>query len=364
MKTLFLIDGAAGTGKSDLVEFIRHQFSAGGKVAVVTKFTTRPHRPEEQARGTPLDLEFVTAEEFAALKSEPGFLWYEYGDHEYGFRAADVEGALNRFEHVFLIVRNHALILRLIGDYRHVRVVPVLVYSDHVEIRSRMAAENYNESDIQFRLARANVVWSDYIRHPHIYHEKIINAGSKADFCLLIEQMIGQYSAEDPEVLSISAQESFPLIRPLFGYRAAMMEKLSRYPYHQNVFLMMKFRSANRDVFDYIATNLSERGLRCVRADQPEWRITRDVYNPIAVLYCCRYGIALFDEPEEHAAYSPNVAYELGMMHLQGKDCLILRHTHLPSVPFDLVSKVHKVYARDLELKRLINEWIEDISAL
>ena len=102
-----------------------------------------------------------------------------------------------------------------------------------------------------------------------------------------------------------------------------MLDRLRRYPFERNVFLMMKFRDGNRPVFDFIKESLAANGLNCVRADDKEWQITRDVYNPVAVLYCCKYGIALFDEAETGSTYNPNVAYELGMMHLQGKECLI-----------------------------------------
>jgi hypothetical protein len=99
-----------------------------------------------------------------------------------------------------------------------------------------------------------------------------------------------------------------------------------------------------------------------VRADDAAWNITGNVYNPIAVLYCCKYGIALFDEPEEGQAYSPNVAYELGIMHNQNKKCLILRHKSLPRVPFDLIKDLYVEYDRDLQLREVIERWIGEIT--
>ena len=99
-----------------------------------------------------------------------------------------------------------------------------------------------------------------------------------------------------------------------------------------------------------------------MRADDREWGITRNVYNPIAVLYCCKYGIALFDEPEDHQAYSPNVAYELGIMHQQNKECLILKHASLPQVPFDLVKDLYVSYDRDLQIRQIIEHWIDAIA--
>src|SRR6266540_5641031 len=92
---------------------------------------------------------------------------------------------------------------------------------------------------------------------------------------------------------------SFRLIKPLVGFQEDIRRQLERFPFEKNVFLMMRFRKENKVLSDYIIKHLSAAGLNGVRADQPEWNLTRNVYNPIAVLYCCKYGIALFDEAEK-----------------------------------------------------------------
>ena len=153
----------------------------------------------------------------------------------------------------------------------------------------------------------------------------------------------------------------FKLIRPLVGFKRAMEAQIERFPYACNVFLMMKFRRKNKLLSDFILQELQQHGFKGVRADDPDWNITRNVYNPIAVLYCCRFGLALFDEPEEGQAYSPNVAYELGMMHYQDKNCLILRNENLPPVPFDLVKDLYNHYRSDLEVRAIIEQWVKNI---
>jgi hypothetical protein len=80
------------------------------------------------------------------------------------------------------------------------------------------------------------------------------------------------------------------------------------------------------------------------------------------VLYCCKFGIALFDEAEAQQAFSPNVAYELGMMHYQGKECLILRHSSLPGMPFDLIKDLYREYAKDLQVRDVIGKWAAQIA--
>lgn len=140
-----------------------------------------------------------------------------------------------------------------------------------------------------------------------------------------------------------------------------MLERLRLFPYSENVFLMLKFRPHNKVLSDFITTTLEKHGLRGVRADQPEWNITNNLYNPLAVLYCCKYGLALFDEADDNQAYSPNVAYELGIMHIQSKECLILRHDSLPDVPFDLIKDLYELYGRDLDVREIVKRWASSI---
>jgi DNA-binding response OmpR family regulator len=165
------------------------------------------------------------------------------------------------------------------------------------------------------------------------------------------------------QTLTLPGEGTYQLPKALQGFKKDIERQILRFPFEQNVFLMMKFRPSNRDVADYIIETLRRSGFRAVRADDREWNITRNVYNPIAVLYCCKYGIALFDEPEDHQAYRPNVAYELGIMHQQNKECLILRHSALPQVPFDLIKDLYVSYDRDLQLRGIIERWVEEMAA-
>ena len=361
MKILFLIDGAAGTGKTDMLEYIREKYLRGNLVTIIPKFTTRAQRPEEINRNLLLDLKFISQKEFNKYTKNPLFYSYEYGGERYGFYKTELDEALAKYQNVFIIVRDKITIQRIKEDYRHVYTVPVFIYTDRDLIIQRLKKEGYDDNAINFRLERQELVTDDYFRHPELYKEVIVNISNKRDFCRLIDILLAKYSLEPSDVLVISHCESFPIIKPLVGFKKSIQNRLKRYPYEHNVFLMMKFRDSNKLISNFIKTHLEKNGFNCLRADQREWNITNNVYNPIAVLYCCKYGIALFDEPEKGNHFSPNVAYELGMMHLQGKECLILRHTSLPSMPFDLVGDLHKPYSRDLELEEIVLDWIKKI---
>ncbi len=303
----------------------------------------------------------ISLTEFNKHQQTPNFYSYEYGHEQYGFSKKTVDKALSEYQNVFIIVRDKVTIQLLISDYPDVCIVPVFIYSDSEETIKRLERDGYDKDAINFRLSRQDLVWDDYLKHPNLYQEIIINNSIKRDLHRFIDILVTKYSIEPADVLVISHRVRLPILKPLIGFKDEMQSRLKKYPYDRNVFLMMKFRSSNKLIFNFIKNHLERNGFICVRADQQEWNITNNVYNPIAVLNCCKYGIALFDEPEQNSNFSPNVAYELGMMHLQGKSCLILRHTMLPQMPFDLVGDLHKPYSKDLELEQIVLDWITEI---
>ncbi|MEM8487936.1 MAG: NUDIX domain-containing protein, partial [Bacteroidota bacterium] len=148
-------------------------------------------------------------------------------------------------------------------------------------------------------------------------------------------------------------------------YKKEIQRALDTTDYGKNVFVMIKYRDNNEDLREFILDTLASHGFKGVLADRPEWKLTGDsVVNPLAVLYCCKYGIAFFDEPEDNQFYNPNVAYELGIMHYQNKECMIfIREEIKQQKPFDILSKLHQEYKDNLEVKKHIKKWVASIKA-
>lgn len=368
MKTLFLVDGAAGTGKSDLLHYLAQKKKP--TATFVAKYTTRAKRQEETQRRTALDLRFPadSLSDFMKRTEDPTFYWYSYGargagEELYGFYRSDILKTFTEHEVVLVIVRDFETIERLRRDLPQIRCVSVFVYTDRDLVIKRLRRDGYDEEAIKFRLSRQPVAWSDYLKYSDRYDEKLINTSERKDFEVLIEALIRRWVTRAPGQLAVSGRDSFSLPPALIGFQGQIERRLRDYCYERNVFLMMKFRGdRNRRVYEFIQQTLAVHGLNCVRSDEPYWDITRNTYNPIAVLYCCRFGIALFDVPEERNEYSPNVAYELGMMHEQKKECLILRSSRLAEVPFDLVKDLYVTYDDNLELHEIIGDWVEKIA--
>ena len=363
MNKLFLVDGAAGTGKSDLINFVKTYLN-NYDISVIPKITTRELRSKEEAKET--DLSFVSEQDFKKWEMDNiGLCYtYPYGGEWYGFSKSVLIESVKSHEFTFVIVRNKALIDRIQDELKEIAyVLHIYVYTDEGLAAQRLREEGFDEQAIEFRLQRNEMTWADYIDTPDDTIIIIINNSNKDDFHKKIHILLKKYSKrnERTDMIYISPATKFELITPLIGYKEKLQRQLERYPYDNNVFLMMKFRDNNKEFYKFIKKELEHRGLNCVRADQAEWNLTNAVYNPLAVLYCCKYGIALFDEPEKKAEYNPNVAYELGMMHYQKKNCLILRHSSLSEVPFDLIKNLYVTYTEKYEFQTILDDWLKSL---
>jgi CheY-like chemotaxis protein len=167
----------------------------------------------------------------------------------------------------------------------------------------------------------------------------------------------------EPRIFHCRQWETILLPNELVGHKATMYDFLIEHPFEHNIFIMMKFRNTNvahREIMKRVITNA---GFNPILAD--ETKIISDLYNPVVCLICSKYGIALFDYPEEGQIVNPNVCYELGMMRLQGKKCLILKSNSLRTLPSDIQQIIYEEYdesnIKDLEYK--VRDWIEKLNS-
>ncbi len=370
MKKLFLVDGVAGIVKRDLIRFIRMELSPNS--TIISKYTTREKRETDDY----VDLIYVSTDEFKQVEEE--CYCYPYGEEDDGYGVADygipkihLQAAIRNYENVFVIVRNRQRIEEIRRDYKSIaRVIHIFIYSDKMCTRERLLVEGQTESNISIRMKRLDQVWMDYVRRPDMFDcEVLINDASEEHLQKHLEQLIVKVSQEPENELFVSPDISFELIRPLVGFKDRMLEQLQRYQYEKNIFLMMKFRDgldgrySNVALYQIIQKVVEKHGYQCVRADQEEWTnlAQNTVYNPLAVSYCCKYGIALFDYPEDGANYNPNVVYELGMMQTHGKECIVLRDKCVKDIPFDLVKEIHHVYQGEDEVIDYLETWLRDL---
>ncbi len=144
------------------------------------------------------------------------------------------------------------------------------------------------------------------------------------------------------------------------GCRTKLKEFLRRHPFDRSVFIMARYRGRNKPLIAAIkraVAGVAIEGRPFFPVLASDHNLTDDLYNPIACLICCFSGIAVFDQEEARETYNPNVAYELGMMHLLNRKCLILKHRTLASLQTDILMKLYKPYAGPVSAAKLVKEW-------
>ena len=142
----------------------------------------------------------------------------------------------------------------------------------------------------------------------------------------------------------------------LLGWREDNRSFLHKHPFDNSIFLMVRYRARNDDLIQAIKKFASRHGYHIVLAR--DHRLTDDLYNPIACLLSCAKGLAVFDEPEDGQKFNPNVAYELGMMHLLGRDCRVLKHASLDVLLTDIHMKLYHEYSGLDEAAGVVDEWL------
>lgn len=324
MKNLFLVDGASGTGKSDLVQWIDE--NNAGDVAIVKKATTRPQREaERQDPATMLDLEFVSKEAFDAENFE---YTYKYAGHDYGFHARALTDALLQKDNVFVIVRSTDLIRRLEQDYRLANVVPLFIYTDRTELEDRLRKSGSDDAAIRFRQERSKYALRDYFSRPEFYREVIINNARIDVFHSTVERIVSKYA-------------SYRSIDPFL------------------VSVMMSFTPTNSrldDTYDAI-----ERTLKSVSRRYHVERVDKAPGSPkIAEQFrqlTSRSGFVIVDLTENKT----NVYYELGFIQASGKRCVI---TAAEGTDPSFYPREHKIlfYRSARHLEQLLKQEVDGLS--
>jgi len=293
MQNLFLIDGASGVGKSDLLKWVVD--NAGQNVCHLGKFTTREERDYE--RKDPeimLDLDFLSKAEFEKRKFDYS---YTYGGARYGFHAAALTKKLIEHDNVFVIVRNVPTIQRLIKDYDFINVVPMFIYTDRAELATRLHRQDLSDEQIKFRLERTDLAFRDYYTRPEIYREIVINNSARDTFHTIIDRLVAKY-------------ETTPRINPY------------------QIPVMMSFNPNNKKLDDYFdaisgAVESLSAKYKCHRIDKvPGSPKISNEFRSLAKASRC----AVVDLTEN----KQNVYYELGYLQALGRICVITAEADTP----------------------------------
>ncbi len=124
---------------------------------------------------------------------------------------------------------------------------------------------------------------------------------------------------------------------------------------------MVAYRARVEPIIQRVQAELVHVGLNGVVAR--DHRLTDDLNNAVACLLCCNYGVAIFDRAERGQRHNPNVVYELGMMQLLKRRCVILKHRDLPVMPTDLLTHLYEDYATVDQAAEKLRQWWAKVSS-
>ena len=212
MPNLFLVDGAAGSGKSALLRFCsesRHDSD------FVVKYTTKPMDVDGVARK---DLIYSRPEDYD--RNKDNYFVYNYpsfSTSQYFISKKDIEDKLRVNKNVFLIIRSDKLIEKIRAYYSkfvNVNVVSIFVYSDNSILRKRAEkqlqrvlepgeslSDEAAQEKIEQRLRRNEECLRSYIQslasERRIYDHVILNDVSKDEYYTCINNIVDQYSSFD-----------------------------------------------------------------------------------------------------------------------------------------------------------------------
>ena len=141
----------------------------------------------------------------------------------------------------------------------------------------------------------------------------------------------------------------------LYGWAKAIRTFLGQNSYDHNVFVMVAYRPALKSFISDVKKALSGLGLNPVVAR--DHNLTDDLYNPLACLLCCRYGVAIFDEGESRQLHNANIVYELAMMQTLKRPCMILKHKNVTTMPSDFLHKLYEPYSSSKEAADAVRGW-------
>jgi hypothetical protein len=186
---------------------------------------------------------------------------------------------------------------------------------------------------------------------------KVLHAQVLLEIAKIPPELLAATTAPAPEALFPEIPDLPNQLVPfaLQGWSEQIKRFLRKNPFDKNVFIMVSYRAKLEPLIGRVKTELARLHLNPILAR--DYSLTNDLYNPIACLLCCSYGVAIFDRAETTQMHNPNVVYELGMMQLLKRPCVILKHTKLKRMPTDLLTMLYEDYSSQNEAVRKLGDW-------
>lgn len=336
MSYVVIVFGASGSGKSTLMSLLAE---SGSQYSIHAKGTDRPPRKYD-------DVEIRCVAEVTPLEYD--YIYQTYG-YRYGIQKSQIDTALARNQHHFIICNDIDVIHRIRRDYGdRARVVFHYFDAPREALLEIQRQRGIHDDEIEVRLAKTTTLYRTWADQPELFDATLINRyGDDPNTTRrAMERMLASFVRKDGEtrVAQDAVQNVLMTVQQHFNRnKHSLVEPDPNY-----AFLMMAITAADPlldDAYAAVERACAALGRRVERVDRAVFtgEITEKILSSIELA-----GTVIADLTHER----PNVYYEIGFAHGRGKQ-VILTAREGTRAHFDLQSQKILFYrsATDLEVR-------------
>lgn len=336
MSYVVVVFGASGSGKSTLMSLLAE---SGSQYSIHAKGTDRQPRKYDD-----VEIRCVPA----VSPSDYDYIYQTYG-YRYGIQKSQIDAALARNQHHFIICNDVDVIHRIKRDYgERARIVFQYFDAPREVLLEIQRQRGITDDEIDGRLAKTATLYRTWADQPELFDATLINRyGDDPNTTRkALERMLASFVRRDGEArLTHDAVQNVLLT---VQHHFARNKHSFVEPDPDYVFLMMAITASDPlldDAYGAVERACSALGRRVERVDRAVFtgEITEKILSSIELA-----GTVIADLTHER----PNVYYEIGFAHGRGKQ-VILTAREGTKAHFDLQSQKILFYrsATDLELR-------------
>jgi hypothetical protein len=376
MKTLFLIDGAAGDVKEGICRMLTASAYSRyfSKIKLIKKYSTRGSRgdyddifSDDESKESRWLKTMTTVGKKSTfeniLKSRSNGIEYfcyrypEISGCEDEYYLIDKEKINNTLEQddcnmAILIVRNNKTMAELVEEYETklgYNVVSVCIYldkeySNKFEVilkeidKAKLGSCTFEDAMyleqkkiLDIKKNKLNKLNDFFFKQRGNYEETLVFSGKNNEeamdnLALQFKEMIDATQKRDSDKIVVDSNHKYWLPRRIRHHRDEIHENIENYS--KNIFVMMPFVGHDKlyetikDAIE-IDENSNYTEFKAIRADKKKICSDNDFENYWCCSFICKYGFAFFFndsyDKDGKLDFNPNVAYEIGLMHQLGK---------------------------------------------
>lgn len=168
----------------------------------------------------------------------------------------------------------------------------------------------------------------------------------------------------EKDTTSLSEPENYEVGRQVPIHLMKAVEKIKAdHPDKTIAFLIMRFTKGRHydHIVKAIKDSLADQNIVVLRADDKQYH--DDVlYNILAYIYACHFGIAVFDRITDNNI-NPNITFEVGFMMGLNKEVCLMKEKSLQSLNTDIIGRLYRefdIQEIDSTIAHSILKWIDD----